>query len=51
MDIKDGENGRVFVLVEREGLAIAPISFELLGIARKIATDLMGVLLCGCDRS
>jgi electron transfer flavoprotein alpha subunit len=44
MDIKDGENRRVFVLVEREGSAILPISFELLGIARKIATDLKGVL-------
>ena len=31
-------------MVEREGLAIEPISFELLGIARKIATDLKGVL-------
>lgn len=41
---KDWENGRVFVLVEKEGLAIAPISFELLGIAKQIATDLKGVL-------
>jgi electron transfer flavoprotein alpha subunit len=44
MNIKDSENKRVFVLVEREGLAIAPISFELLGIAKQIATDLRGAL-------
>jgi electron transfer flavoprotein alpha subunit len=45
MNIKDLENRRVFVLIEREGLAIAPISFELLGIAKQIATDL-GDVLC-----
>ena len=40
----DNKSGRIFVLVEREGLAIAPITFELLGMAKRIATDLKGIL-------
>jgi len=44
MDSKSRENGRILVLVEREGPAIAPITFELLGMAKKIATDLKGIL-------
>jgi len=41
---KDWENRRKLVLVEKEGLAIVPIRFELFGIAKQIATDLGGVL-------
>lgn len=47
MDSKSRENGRILVLVEREGPAIAPITFELLGMAKKIATDLKGILCAG----
>lgn len=44
MESKFCENGRIFVLVEREGLTIAPITFELLGMGKRIATQLKGIL-------
>ena len=44
MDSKICENGRIFVLVEREGPTIAPITFELLGMGKRIATQLKEAL-------
>lgn len=44
MDSKNKETGRSFVLVGREGPAIAPITFQLLGMATQIATDLKRIL-------
>ena len=35
---------RVLVLAEREGIGFAPITFELMGVGRKIATDLKGLV-------
>jgi len=37
-------NRRVLVLVEREGPSIAPITFELLGIGKKIVFEINGTL-------
>jgi electron transfer flavoprotein alpha subunit len=44
LDSKICENGRIFVLVEREGPTIAPITFELLGMGKRIVTELRGIL-------
>jgi electron transfer flavoprotein alpha subunit len=44
MDTLSREHERVFVLSEREGLSIASITFELLGMGRKIATEVKGIL-------
>jgi len=44
MDRMTREHGRVLVLGEREGKEIASITFELLGVGRKLAGDLNGTL-------
>jgi len=38
------EQRRVLILAERKGLSIAPVTFELLGMGKKIATSLKGTL-------
>ena len=38
------EHGRVLILAEREGIGFASITFGLIGVGRKIATDLKGLV-------
>jgi electron transfer flavoprotein alpha subunit len=44
MTDNNAEHKNILVLVEREGLSLAPITFELLGMGRSIADDLHGTL-------
>jgi electron transfer flavoprotein alpha subunit len=44
MDNTNRKDAGILVLAEREGQAIAPITFELIGIGRKIANELSSIL-------
>jgi electron transfer flavoprotein alpha subunit len=44
MDTTSPEDRRILVLVEREGLTIASITPELLGVARKLISNINGIL-------
>lgn len=45
MEIRKQDNGRILVLVEREGQEIVPITFELLQAGKQL-TDQIGGILC-----
>ena len=48
MEIRKQDNGRILVLVEREGQEIVPITFELLQAGKQL-TDQIGGILCSIE--